>query len=100
MSVELPSVCTLDCPDTCSLTVTVNVDDGKMVKVRGSNANPLTRGVICTKVTHYPEFVHGEDRLLTPLRRAGAKGEGRFEPISWEEALDIIHDRFSGIIAV
>lgn len=97
MSTELASVCTLDCPDTCSLTVTV--EDGKLTKVRGSQANPYTRGVICNKVTKYPELVHGEGRIQTPLRRIGPKGEGKFEPISWEEALETIAGRFKEIMA-
>jgi anaerobic selenocysteine-containing dehydrogenase len=93
-----PSVCPLDCPDTCSLSVTV--DDAHIVQVRGSRANPLTAGVICTKVaTSYPEWVHGDGRLRTPLRRVGRKGEGRFEPIAWDEALDMIHDRFTAVMA-
>jgi len=97
MSEEFASVCTLDCPDTCSLTVTV--DDGKIQKVRGSDANPLTAGVICNKVArYYPEFVHGGSRLKHPLRRVGAKGTSEFEKISWEEALDEIYDQFSKII--
>jgi anaerobic selenocysteine-containing dehydrogenase len=54
--------------------------------------------VICTKVTRYPEFVHGKERLLHPLKRVGPKGEGRFECISWEEALGLIHERFSAIV--
>ena len=98
MKAQRASVCTLDCPDTCSLTVTV--DDERIVEVRGSRANPYTAGVICTKVARsYPEFVHGPGRLSTPLRRVGAKGEGRFVPISWEEALDAIHERFTAIMA-
>ena len=73
------SVCPLDCPDTCSLTVTV--ENAKIVKIRGSRANPYTAGVICTKVAgSYPDWVHGPGRIQTPLRRVGAKGEGRFEP--------------------
>lgn len=84
------SVCPLDCPDTCSLAVTV--DDGRIMAVRGSTANPFTRGVLCNKVTrYYPEFVHGATRLRYPLRRVGPRGEGRFERISWEEALDAVH---------
>ncbi|MDQ3830986.1 MAG: molybdopterin oxidoreductase family protein, partial [Candidatus Tectomicrobia bacterium] len=70
------SVCPLDCPDTCSLAVTVA--DQKVVKVRGSHVNPLTHGTICGKVSHYPEFVHGPGRLLTPLKRVGPKGDGKF----------------------
>jgi anaerobic selenocysteine-containing dehydrogenase len=98
MSVELPSVCPLDCPDTCSLNVTV--EDNKVIKVRGSKANPLTKGKICNKVgRYYPDFVHGENRLSTPLRRTGKKGEGEFEPISWDTAINEIHQRFSKIIA-
>src|SRR5215471_15636079 len=98
MSVDRHSVCPLDCPDTCSLTVTVEQD--RVVKVRGSRANPYTAGVICTKVqTLYPAFVHGPGRLTTPLRRVGAKGEGRFAPASWDEALDLIHDHVTRAIA-
>ena len=98
MRVEHPSVCPLDCPDTCSLTVTV--EDERIVSIRGSRANPYTAGVLCAKVPQaYPGFVHGEGRLKTPLRRKGAKGEGRFERISWSQALDIVHERFTHIIA-
>ena len=90
MPQEMASVCTLDCPDTCSLTV--SVEQGRIQGVRGSKANPLTGGVICNKVSRYiPEFVHGEGRLTHPLGRVGAKGEGRFERISWEEALERVH---------
>ncbi|SVC41419.1 uncharacterized protein METZ01_LOCUS294273, partial [marine metagenome] len=98
MAQQLASVCPLDCPDTCSLNVTV--EDGHIIKVRGSEANPLTKSAICSKVSQlYPEFVHGSNRLTQPLRRIGVKGEGTFEPISWEEALSIIHDRFQSAIA-
>src|SRR5215468_6772919 len=98
MRTEHPSVCPLDCPDTCSLTVTV--DDEKIVSIRGSRANPYTAGVLCAKVPEaYPGFVHGEGRLKTPLRRVGARGEGRFEPISWSQALDIVHKRFTAVMA-
>jgi anaerobic selenocysteine-containing dehydrogenase len=97
MQTERPSVCPLDCPDTCSLLVTV--EDDKVVRVRGSDANPFTKSAICNKVARgYPEFVHGENRLTVPLRRTGAKGEGRFEEISWTQALDTIHDRFTAVI--
>src|SRR5881296_282737 len=98
MRVEHASVCPLDCPDTCSLTVTV--EDERIVAIRGSRANPYTAGVLCAKVPEaYPGFVHGEGRLKTPLRRIGAKGEGRFERISWTQALDIVHARFAAVIA-
>jgi anaerobic selenocysteine-containing dehydrogenase len=98
MKTEHPSVCPLDCPDTCSLTVTV--EDERIVSIKGSRANPYTAGVLCAKVPEaYPGFVHGAGRLTTPLRRTGAKGEGRFERISWAQALDIIHERFMAVIA-
>ena len=97
-TVEHPSVCPLDCPDTCSLSVTVEA--GRITKIRGSRANPYTAGVLCAKVPEsYPEFVHGPGRLTTPLRRVGKKGEGRFERITWEQALDEIHARVSSVIA-
>lgn len=98
MTQQMASVCPLDCPDTCSLDVTV--EDGRISKVRGSNVNPLTQGAICGKVSKlYPDFVHGANRLTRPLKRVGPKGEGRFEAISWDEALDLIHDRFQDAIA-
>src|SRR5438132_13766589 len=98
MKVEHPSVCPLDCPDTCSLTVTV--EDERIVSIRGSRANPYTAGVLCAKVPQaYPGFLHGEGRLNTPLRRKVGKGEGRFERISCSQALDIGHERSTHIIA-
>ncbi len=71
MTQTLPSVCPLDCPDTCSLTVTVH--EHQIVKVRGSQVNPLTRGAICGKVSHYPEWVHGPEAIM-PLNYAGPHG--------------------------
>lgn len=94
---ERDSVCTLDCPDTCSLTV--SVEDGRVVKVRGSEALPYTAGVICNKVAQdMADFVHGAQRLRHPLRRIGAKGSGQFERITWAQALDEIHARVSDVI--
>src|SRR5438105_8363340 len=94
---ERASVCTFDCPDTCSITVAV--DEGRVVKVRGSSALPYTAGVICTKVARDMEaFVHGPQRLLHPLRRTGAKGSGQFERISWDAALEEIYWRVSEVV--
>ncbi|MGB0967696.1 MAG: molybdopterin-dependent oxidoreductase [Halocynthiibacter sp.] len=94
----LPSVCPLDCPDTCSLNV--QVQDGTIVSVKGSKANPYTDGVICNKVARsYPDFIHGDARLTHPLKRVGPRGSGQFERISWEEALTVIHTAFSAAIA-
>jgi anaerobic selenocysteine-containing dehydrogenase len=96
MAEILPSVCPLDCPDTCSLSATVEED--RLLKVRGSTVNPLTRGGICAKVTRYPELIHGEGRLRTPLRRTGRRGSGEFEGVSWGDALDIVFEGFQGAI--
>ncbi len=95
--IQRPSVCTFDCPDTCSLSVTV--DDGRITKVRGSDSVPFTAGVICNKVARdMPAFVHGRQRILHPLRRTGAKGSANFERISWDAALDEIHARTTAVI--
>lgn len=97
-STEHASVCTLDCPDTCSLTVTV--ENGRIAKVRGRENSPFTEGVICSKVARdMPEFVHGGERLLYPMRRTGPKGSGKFERISWDAALEAIHNGLSQAIA-
>ena len=98
MKQEHNSVCPLDCPDTCSLSVTV--EDGRVAGIRGTRANPFTEGVLCAKVPQlFPSFVHGPTRLRTPLRRVGGRGEGRFERITWEEAIDVVHARLTAIIA-
>ena len=94
---EKSSVCPLDCPDTCSLAVTVA--GGQVVAVRGSKVNPITHGAVCAKVAnYYPEFVHGPSRLRHPLKRVGEKGQPKFERISWDEALDTVHRRVTEII--
>ena len=85
-----PSVCPLDCPDACSLNAIV--EKGKLIKVKGSKANPITDGVVCGKVSkYYPDFVHGKNRLTTPLRRTGKRGSGKFEAISWDEAIELCY---------
>src|SRR5437588_5933940 len=89
------SVCALDCPDTCSLLVTV--ENSKGTKLRGDPAHPVTRGFLCGKVAQYLEREYSPVRLLYPQRRIGAKGEGRFERISWEEALYTIAARLTQI---
>ena len=92
-----PSVCPLDCPDTCSLSVIVEGD--QIIEVKGSRTNPYTNGAICGKVARsYPEMVHGNDRLRHPLRRTGKRGEREFERVSWEDALDIVYEGFSAAI--
>jgi len=94
---EHASVCTFDCPDACSLHVTVR--DGRVAKVRGSHALPYTDGVICNKVARdMPDFVHGPQRVRHPLRRVGPKGSGEFERISWDAALEAIHAGVTKVI--
>ena len=90
-------VCPLDCPDTCSWVVTV--EDGRAVKLHGNREHPYTRGALCEKVNHFLEHTALPDRLLHPMRRVGTKGEGRFERVSWEEAIGEIAERWRAIIA-
>ena len=90
------SVCALDCPDCCSLLVTVR--DGRVVKVGGDPDHPYTQGFICKKVELYPQRAYSPHRVLTPMRRVGEKGEGRFERITWDEALDEIAQRLRRIL--
>ena len=94
--VEVIGACPLDCPDTCSWVVTV--EDGEAVRLRGNRDHPFTRGALCAKVNGYLEHTRAPDRLLHPLRRVGAKGEGRFARISWDEALDEIAGRLQSTI--
>jgi anaerobic selenocysteine-containing dehydrogenase len=89
------AACPHDCPDTCAMLVTV--EEGRAVHVAGDPEHPFTRGFLCTKVANYEQRTHSPDRLRTCLRRTGAKGEGRFAPISWDEALDEIAARFDGL---
>ncbi len=89
------SVCALDCPDCCSLLVTI--DNGRGARLRGDAAHPVTRGFLCGKVAQYLEREYSPGRLLYPQRRVGAKGEGRFERITWDEALDTIAQRLQGV---
>ena len=92
-----PSVCPHDCPSQCALEVTV--ESGRITDVAGDARHPFTRGVICGKVHDYAERVYGPTRVLTPLRRVGAKGEGRFEPIGWDDAIEEIAHRWRRIVA-
>lgn len=91
------AACPHDCPDTCAMLVTV--EDGRATKVAGDPDHPLTRGGLCVKVNNFPDKVYSPDRVLHPLRRSGPKGSGRFEQISWDEALDEIATRFRDKIA-
>src|SRR6266513_5762719 len=85
------TVCPLDCPDACTLEVTV--EDGRIASIDGTHVNPVTEGYICAKVRRFPERVYGPDRLMYPAMRKGAKGFASFERVSWEEALAAIAER-------
>jgi len=85
------TACPLDCPDSCTLQVTV--EQGRIVEIDGGDANPATRDFICAKVRRFANRVYGEDRLLYPAIRKGAKGQGVFTRVSWDEALDHVAER-------
>ncbi|MGO4886826.1 molybdopterin oxidoreductase family protein [Anaerobacillus sp. MEB173] len=91
-----PSVCSLDCPDQCGLLL--HKKDGKIVKVTGDPDHPVTKGNICNKVRHMTERIYDRNRLRYPLKRIGAKGEGKFVRISWEEAIKTITSRWNDLI--
>ena len=82
------TACTLDCPDSCSLSVTV--ERGRVIAIDGNDAAPSTGGYICGKVRRYDRRLYGPDRLLEPMLRTGPKGRPNFERVTWDEALDLI----------
>jgi anaerobic selenocysteine-containing dehydrogenase len=96
MTTIVRTVCAHDCPDMCSILA--HVEDGRLVSVEGDPAQPFTAGFVCAKVRREPELVHSPDRLRTPLRRIGGKGEARFTPVSWDDALGEIVDRWQRIM--
>ncbi|HSQ71121.1 MAG TPA: molybdopterin-dependent oxidoreductase, partial [Rubrivivax sp.] len=85
------AACPHDCPDTCAMQVTVQ--DGRVVRIQGDPEHPPTHGALCTKVSRYAERTYDPERVLTPLKRNGPKGSGRFEAVGWDEALDDIAAR-------
>ncbi len=87
--------CPHDCPDTCALKITVQA--GRVTKVQGDPDHPPTHGALCTKVARYAERSYHDERVLTPLKRVGPKGLGRFEAVSWDEALTDIAARLAAI---
>ncbi len=99
---KVASACPLDCPDACSLEVTV--ENGRVTKLDGArDRNPVTEGYICAKVRKFPDQLYGKERILEPMLRVGEKGEGVFEPLSWQQALALAakrlvetRDRFGG----
>ena len=85
------TACPLDCPDACTLNVTVR--GGRVIKIDGAAENHITDGYICAKVRRFPERVYGEDRLLYPAIRRGTKGSGLFKRVTWDDALDVIAEK-------
>src|SRR5574337_2160475 len=94
---QVRGACPHDCPDTCALITTV--ENGRAVRVQGNPAHAQTGGVLCAKVSRYAERTHHAERILTPLKRTGPKGSGRFTPVPWDEALDDIAARLASIAA-
>ena len=94
---QVRGACPHDCPDTCALLT--QVQDGRAIRVHGNAAHPPTDGALCTKVSRYTERTYHPERLLQPMKRIGPKGAGRFEPVSWDEALDDIAARLKAIAA-
>lgn len=96
-TVDVRGVCPHDCPDTCGLVTTVDKATGRAVGFRGDPDHPFTQGFLCQKVANYLDRVYHPERLKYPMRRVGRKGEGKFERISWDEAIREIGARFRGI---
>src|SRR5688500_6088936 len=82
------TACPLDCPDSCSLTVTVS--KGRIVNIDGSTLNAPTAAYICAKVRRFGDRVYGPARLQFPAIRNGKKGDARFTRVTWDEALELI----------
>ncbi len=85
------TACPLDCPDSCSLAVTVQ--HGKVINIDGSAKNPVTRGFICSKVRKFDQLAYGPDRILYPGVRKGRKGEGKFKRVTWDQALELVAEK-------
>jgi len=92
-TIEIRGACHHDCPDTCAWEVTVA--KGRAIRLRGAADHPTTRGSLCPKVNRYLDRVYHPDRLLTPLRRVGAKGSGDFESIGWDEAIRTVAENLA-----
>ena len=85
---HVEAACPLDCPDACTLNVTIR--GGRITKIDGSPKNEITRGYICAKVRRFHHRVYGDDRILHPATRRGAKGSGALRPVSWDDAMELI----------
>ncbi len=94
---HVETACPLDCPDACSLRVTLR--GGRITQIDGTNTNQVTRGYICAKVRQFHHRVYGDDRLLHPALRKGPKGSGSVRPVSWDAALDLIAAKIHEVTA-
>lgn len=90
------TICPYDCPASCGLLA--ETDGRRILRVKGDPSHPMAHGLICNKMQHYERSIHSPERILTPLRRDGEKGEGRFVPITWDEAVREITDRWKRIL--
>jgi anaerobic selenocysteine-containing dehydrogenase len=88
MMTAIYTSCTLDCPDGCGIVA--HVEGGRILKLEGHPDHELTRGYLCGKTYVYPERVYSGERVLQPLRRSGGRTDGGWEPVSWDEALDLV----------
>src|SRR5437867_3267762 len=93
----ISTTCTMDCPDSCALDVTV--EDGRIKSIAAGQEHPDTKGFICDKVQRFDRRIYHQDRLLYPMRRTGKKGSGEFTRITWDEALAEIAAKFKEIAA-
>jgi anaerobic selenocysteine-containing dehydrogenase len=89
------TACPLDCPDSCSLAVTV--ENGRVVEIDGAGKTPEDSGYICAKVRRFADRVYGESRLLHPAVRTGPKGRGTFKRVSWDDALGAIASKLTAV---
>ena len=89
------TACPLDCPDACSLSVTVR--DGKVIEIDGGHENPVTHGYICAKVRRFADRMYGDARLRYPMVRTGPKAHPTFARVEWNEALELIAARMTAV---
>lgn len=91
------TICPYDCPTSCGLLV--KTDGTRILEVKGDPGHPASHGLICRKMHGYADSIHSPSRILTPMRRVGEKGEGRFVPVSWDEAISEITGRWKEILS-
>ena len=90
------TICPYDCPTSCGLLA--ETDGIRILGVKGDPDHPAAKGLICRKMRHYEKSVHSPERILIPMKRVGAKGEGRFVPMTWDDAVKEIAGRWSRIL--